>query len=65
MKSQKVHDGHWKVTHQGKIAHLHQCHDGWEVSIWTCNGDLVSHAGIFDKRFDAKVEAEKLLMKHT
>lgn len=63
MKSQKINDGLWSVTTaNGNYAHLTKCFDGWEVSCWSADGQtLLCHGGVHDKRFDAKVEAERLL----
>lgn len=62
MKHKKINDGLWQITApNGNYAHLTKCHDGWEVSCWSSNGQLLQHGSIHEGRWPAKIEAEKLL----
>jgi hypothetical protein len=66
MKSQKITDTQWRINAgNGNYAWLNRCFDGWEVSVYRTDGSLIRHGGIHDKRFDAKVEAERLLNETT
>ncbi len=57
MKSQKLNDAHWRITApDGRFADLILTRDWWNIMI-----DGQPAGAAHSKRFNAKVEAERLL----
>lgn len=57
MKCQKINDSHWRINApDGRFADLILTRDWWRVMV-----DGQPQGTAFSRRFDAKVEAEKLL----